>query len=128
MSDANTSNIQETSIETVEILEQMKSLSIQEVQKVGANIQHQLSQDVDAIAQKTMTIDCDEAGKTLAALTTATDIKMLAPRNALIAKVINPLRQTTRRYKSIEKNLITLSDNIYTQIATYNFFDCICVV
>ena len=114
MSDANTSNIQETSIETVEILEQMKSLSIQEVQKVGANIQHQLSQDVDAIAQKTMTIDCDEAGKTLAALTTATDIKMLAPRNALIAKVINPVRQTTRRYKSIEKNLITLSDNIYT--------------
>ena len=35
-------------------------------------------------------------------------------RNALIAKVINPVRQTTRRYKSIEKNLITLSDNIYT--------------
>lgn len=114
MSDAYTSNANQSSTETSEILNQLKDLSLQEVQKVGANIQHQLSQDVDAIAQKTMTIDCDEAGKTLAALTTATDLKMLAPKNALIAKVVNPVRQTTRRYKSIEKNLINLSDNIYT--------------
>jgi len=103
----------EVSERTQEALNEMQELSIQEIQKLGSNIQHQLSQDVDAIAQRTMTIDCDEAGKTLAALTTATDIKMLMPRNQLIAKVINPVRSTTRRYKSIEKNLLTLSTNIY---------------
>ncbi len=100
--------------EALEVLEQMQNLSIQEIQKIGSNIQHQLSENVDTITQKTMTIDCDEAGKTLVALTTATDIKMLAPHNALISKLINPVKQTTRHYKSIEKNLITLSDNIYT--------------
>ena len=47
--------------------------------------------------------------KALVALSISTDIKMPAPHNTIISKLINPVKQTTKHYKSIDKNLTILS-------------------
>lgn len=100
------------SLQVQSLLTNMVGLKPSEINRIGAEIQQQVSSDIDEITSRCKAMDCGQASKVLQELTSITDASVVASKNTLLHTLSKPIRMFRNKGKSIAENLDIVINNV----------------